>query len=121
MDRETTGWLQVQVAAGSREEADGVASAVLGPRLAACVQVVGPVESRFWWEGRLDTATEWLCLIKTTDERLDAVVATIRDAHSYDTPEIIAVPVVGGDEAYLRWVTDVTDATDVTGVIDEKR
>ncbi|HEX2024124.1 MAG TPA: divalent-cation tolerance protein CutA [Acidimicrobiales bacterium] len=104
-----TGWLQVQVTAASREEADGVASAVLGPRLAACVQVVGPVESRFWWEGRLDTATEWLCLIKTTDERLDAVVAAVGEAHSYDTPEIIAVPVVGGSEAYLRWVTEVTD------------
>ncbi len=102
----TTGWLQVQVSAGSREEADGVASAVLDRRLAACVQVVGPVESRFWWEGRLDAATEWLCLVKTTDDRLDEVVGAIREAHSYDTPEIIALPVVGGSEGYLRWVAD---------------
>jgi periplasmic divalent cation tolerance protein len=102
--------LQVQVAAGSQEEADGVATAVLGRRLAACVQVVGPVESRFWWEGELDTATEWLCLIKTTDDRLADVVAAVRKAHSYDTPEIIAVPVVGGSERYLRWITDVVTA-----------
>ncbi|HEX2274883.1 MAG TPA: divalent-cation tolerance protein CutA [Acidimicrobiales bacterium] len=102
-----TGWLQVQVTAGSREEADGVATSVLRRRLAACVQVFGPVESRFWWEGRLDTATEWLCLIKTTDDRLGEVVAAVRKAHSYDTPEIIAVPVVGGSERYLRWVTEV--------------
>ena len=107
MVRETTGWVQVQVAAGSREEADGVASAVLDGRMAACVQVVGPVESRFWWEGRLDTATEWLCLVKTTDDRLDDVVAAIRGVHSYDTPEIIALPVVGGSDAYLRWVSEV--------------
>ncbi len=93
--------------AGSQEEADAVASSVLDRRLAACVQVVGPVESRFWWEGKLDTATEWLCLIKTTEERLDEVVATVREAHSYDTPEIIALPVVGGSESYLRWVTEV--------------
>ncbi len=84
-----------------------MASAVLDRRLAACVQVVGPVESRFWWEGRLDTATEWLCLVKTTDDRLDQVVSAIRQAHSYDTPEIIALPVVGGSDAYLRWVSEV--------------
>ncbi len=107
MAQERTGWLQVQVTAGSQEEADGVASAVLRRRVAACVQVLGPVESRFWWQGRLDTATEWLCLIKTTDDRLNDVVAAVRKAHSYDTPEIIALPVVGGSEPYLRWVADV--------------
>jgi periplasmic divalent cation tolerance protein len=103
----TTGWLQVQVTAGSQEEADAVASAVLDRRLAACVQVMGPVESRFWWEGRLDTATEWLCLVKTTDDRLDEVVAAIGDAHSYDTPEIVALPVVGGSQQYLNWISEV--------------
>jgi periplasmic divalent cation tolerance protein len=104
----TTAWLQVQVTARSQEEADGVATSVLGRRLAACVQVVGPVESRFWWEGKLDTATEWLCLIKTTGDRLNDVVAAVRKAHSYDTPEIIALPVVGGSERYLRWIEEVT-------------
>ena len=84
-----------------------MASSVLGRRLAACVQVLGPVESRFWWEGRLDTASEWRCLSKTTTDRLDEVVEAISEAHSYDTPEIIALPVVGGSDGYLRWVADV--------------
>jgi periplasmic divalent cation tolerance protein len=106
-DEDRTGWLQVQVTAGSHGEADGVAAAVLRRRVAACVQIVGPVESRFWWEGRLDTATEWLCLVKTTADRLDEVVAAVRKAHSYDTPEIIALPIVGGSERYLRWITEV--------------
>ena len=107
MDDKAIGCSQVQATAGSREEADRVAAALLERRLAACVQVVGPVESRYWWEGRLETATEWLCLVKTTDDRVDEVVAVIQDVHSYDVPEIIALPVVAGSEAYLRWIAEV--------------
>jgi len=100
--------LQVTTAAGSREEARALAGVLLERRLAACVQVVGPVESRYRWEGRLETATEWLCVAKTTAGRYDEVEAAIRQAHSYDVPEILAVPVVGGSEAYLRWVAEET-------------
>jgi periplasmic divalent cation tolerance protein len=107
VDDKAIGCSQVQSTAGSREEADRVAAALLEHRLAACVQVVGPVESRYWWEGRLETATEWLCLVKTTDDRVDEVVAVIQDVHSYDVPEIIALPVVAGSEAYLRWIGEV--------------
>jgi len=100
--------LQVTTTAGSREEARALAGVLLERRLAACVQVVGPVESRYRWEGRLETATEWLCVAKTTAGRYDEVEAAIRQAHSYDVPEILAVPVVGGSEAYLRWVAEET-------------
>jgi len=103
----TTGCSQVQTTAGSREEADRIASALLEARLAACVQVVGPIESRYWWQGRLETSTEWLCLAKTTDDRLEEVVATVKVAHSYDTPEVIALPVTAGSARYLQWVADV--------------
>ena len=94
--------------AGTREEAQALAAVLLDGRLAACVQVVGPVESRYRWEGRLETATEWLLVVKTTAGRYDEVEAAIRAAHSYDVPEILAVPVVGGSEAYLRWVQEET-------------
>ena len=106
----TTGCSQVQTTAGSREEAERIAAALLESRLAACVQVVGPIESRYWWEGRLETATEWLCLAKTTDERLDEVVAAVAAAHSYDTPEVIALPVVAGNPGYLEWIAEVVGA-----------
>ena len=107
MADERTGCSQVQTAAGSREEADRIATVLVEGRLAACVQVVGPVESRYWWEGRLETATEWLCLAKTTDDRVADVVAAVRAAHSYDTPEVITLAVTGGDPGYLRWVAEV--------------
>ncbi|HEX2192921.1 MAG TPA: divalent-cation tolerance protein CutA [Acidimicrobiales bacterium] len=98
--------VQVQTTAGSKEEADRVASVLLERRLAACVQVLGPMESRYWWQGALETATEWLCLAKTTADRVDEVVAAIGDTHSYDVPEVLATTVSGGNARYLRWVED---------------
>jgi len=98
--------LQVTTTAGSRGEAQDLAGALLERRLAACVQIVGPIESRYWWEDRLETSTEWLCVVKTTAERYDEVEAAIRAAHSYDVPEVLAVPVARGSEAYIRWVGD---------------
>ncbi len=101
-----TGCVQVQTSAASEQEADRLATVVVESRLAACVQVVGPVRSRYWWQGSVESATEWLCLAKTTDDLVDQVVAAIRAAHSYDTPEVIVVAVVGGDHAYLQWIID---------------
>ena len=83
-----------------------VADSLLDARLAACVQIVGPIESRYWWRDEREVATEWLCLVKTRTALLDRVVAAVRAVHSYETPEVVAVPIVGGDAAYLTWVED---------------
>jgi periplasmic divalent cation tolerance protein len=96
---------QVTVSCGSEDEARLVADALLRPRLAACVQIVGPVESRYWWEGQLESATEWLCLAKSRLALVDAVVGAVRAVHSYDTPEVVATPIVAGDPAYLAWLS----------------
>ena len=72
------------------------------------MQVLGPVESRYWWGGTVETATEWLCVAKTTADRYDEVEAAIRSAHSYDVPEILALPVVRGSAPYLRWLGEET-------------
>jgi periplasmic divalent cation tolerance protein len=98
--------VQVLTAAGSREEAAAIAAALVEARLAACVQVVGPVESTFWWEGRIDRAEEWLCLVKTTAARAGDVVDEIGRRHSYDTPEITETPIVGGSDRYLAWIDE---------------
>ena len=95
---------QVSVTAASRDEASAVADALLDAHLAACVQIIGPVESRYWWDGAREQANEWLCLVKTRSSLVDAVVAAVRAAHSYETPEILAVPVVAGDPDYLAWL-----------------
>ncbi len=64
------------------------------------------MRSRYWWHGGLESTTEWLCLAKTTEDRVNEATAVLRAAHSYDTPEVIVVTIVGGDEDYLRWIAD---------------
>jgi periplasmic divalent cation tolerance protein len=90
--------------AGSSDEADRIARALLDARLAACVQVTGPVTSRYWWQGAQEAATEWRCDAKTRVELVDRIVAAVRAVHGYDLPEVIAVPILGGDPAYLAWL-----------------
>ncbi len=102
----TTGVVQVQTALPDAASAEALAATLLTERLAACVQVTGPVESRYWWQGKLEHTTEWLCLIKSTLEAVPRLLARIRELHPYDTPELIVLPVSDGDVDYLRWVRD---------------
>jgi periplasmic divalent cation tolerance protein len=95
---------QVSVACGSPEEAERIADALLSARLAACVQNLGPMTSRYWWKGEREAAAEWLLVAKTRVARLDDLVAAVRTIHSYETPEIVATPIIGGDSDYLAWL-----------------
>jgi periplasmic divalent cation tolerance protein len=99
-------YVQVLTTAGSEEEAGRIASLLVERRLAACVQVVGPVVSRYRWQGEVEEEREWQCLAKTTRLAYAAVEAAIREAHSYDEPEIIATPIVAGSPGYLAWIDE---------------
>ena len=96
--------LVVLMTAGSREEADKIANALVTEMLAACVNVLPGVTSVYRWEGTVQRDQEWLLVAKSTRQVLDDLVRCVQALHSYDLPEIIALPVVGGSEAYLRWV-----------------
>jgi periplasmic divalent cation tolerance protein len=96
----------VTTTAGSREEADRIASALVERRLAACVQLM-PIESRYVWEGEVAVESEVLLLIKTREDRFDAVEATIVEVHSYEVPEIVSMPVTAGSPSYLAWIDEV--------------
>ena len=98
--------VQVQTTAADRKEAERIADVLLSRRLAACVQLIGPIQSRYWWHGEREEAEEWLCLAKTTRDRTAEVTEAISGTHSYETPEIIVTPVVDGSHAYLQWVGD---------------
>lgn len=102
-------FVQVLTTAGSEEEAGRIASLLVERRLAACVQVVGPITSRYRWQGAVEEAREWQCLAKTTGAAYEAVEAAIREAHSYDEPEIIAAPIVAGAAGYLTWIEENVD------------
>jgi periplasmic divalent cation tolerance protein len=100
--------VQVLTTTGSREEADRLATSAVEQRLAACAQVFGPVTSTYWWRGAIETADEWQCVLKTTTARCDELMAHLRAHHSYETPEIVASPIVGGSPEYLSWIAQET-------------
>jgi periplasmic divalent cation tolerance protein len=95
----------VLVTCGSRTEARKIARALVGQRLAACVSEIGvPVASTYRWKGKVKSAREFLLLIKTSRRRFAAVRNVVRELHSYEVPEIIALPIVAGSRAYLDWI-----------------
>lgn len=94
----------VFVTCGSREEAEAIGTAALEARLAACASVSGPVESRYWWQGEIETSHEYGLTLKTVRGCFEGLAEEIRRRHSYDTPEIVAVPIEAGHAAYLDWV-----------------
>jgi periplasmic divalent cation tolerance protein len=98
--------LVVLITAGSQEEADRIANALVAEMLAACVNVLPGVTSVYRWEGEVRRDQEWLLVAKSTRQVLDDLVRRVQAIHSYDLPEIIALPVVGGSEGYLRWIDD---------------
>jgi periplasmic divalent cation tolerance protein len=97
---------QVTTTLPDREAATRIGRRLVEERLAACAQVVGPVSSVYWWQGEVESAGEWYCHLKTTSARVPALIGRIRELHPYDTPEIVALPVVEGDAAYLRWIAE---------------
>jgi periplasmic divalent cation tolerance protein len=101
-------YLQVQTATDSRAEAMELGRAAVEARLAACAQVAGPVASTYWWEGDIERAEEWLIVLKLPAGRLDELTAFLTERHSYDEPEIVALPIVAGSPSYLSWLREET-------------
>jgi len=102
-------FIQVSTTAPSKEEAGRIARTLVESKLAACAQVMGPIESHYRWKGALEQSTEWLCLVKTRRANYAAVEAAIRANHSYEVPEIIACPIEAGSEPYLSWLRAETE------------
>jgi len=97
--------IMVLLTAGSREEAARLAEMLVGARLAACVQILPEMESVYHWEGEVRREPEFLLLVKTTQARFSLLEREVRALHSYDTPEIIALPIIAASAPYLEWLT----------------
>lgn len=93
---------------GSAEEAERIARRLVDLRLAACVNISAPVRSVYRWKGKVEDAQEWGLAIKTTVALFPKLRDELRRLHSYETPEIIALPVYDGLDDYLRWIDDQT-------------
>lgn len=101
--------VQVVTTTDSEEAAAALARGIVAARGGACVQVV-PIRSFYRWEGAVQDDPEWQLQVKTSADRLDALIEHIRANHTYDVPEIIATPITGGNTTYLSWVDEETRA-----------
>jgi len=96
--------IMVFITTSDGEEAHGIAELLLGRKKAACVNILRGADSIFWWQGKLESARESLLIVKTVARLLPDIVALVKTAHSYQVPEIVAVPIIGGNQDYLKWV-----------------
>lgn len=94
----------ILITAGSQEEARKIAESLVEEKKAACVNIVPGVDSLFRWEGKLDSARESLLLVKTRASLFPEIVELVKRTHSYEVPEIIALPIIAGSEDYLKWL-----------------
>lgn len=92
--------------AGSKEEAGRIAQALVSERLAACVNIIGPIESVYRWQAKVESAPEFLMLVKTVRANSAKVLSRIRELHSYELPEAIEVSIDAGSPEYLKWIAD---------------
>lgn len=102
------GGVQIQFAVDDHGVADAIVEELLGRHLIACGQRIGPMTSRFWWDGTIQSAQEWLVQCKTRASLVDRAVELVARRHPYDTPEVVVLPLIGGDPRYLAWVRSST-------------
>jgi len=99
-------FLQVSTTTGTRDVAEQIAVELVDRRLAACVQIGGPIQSTYRWRGKVESTEEWTCTAKTSREQWAAIQALLKELHPYEVPELIATPIVDGSEAYLKWLAE---------------
>jgi len=96
----------VLITAATKDEAEKIAATLVKNKLAACANVIPQISSTFWWQGKVEKSEEALLLVKTTENLVDELTATVKEVHSYKVPEIIVIPVARGDPTYLNWVKE---------------
>ena len=103
-----TGFIVILSTCGSKTEAETIASRLVSDSAAACVNIIENITSVYQWQGKIETGTECLMVIKTREALAKQVEAIIQELSSYDCPEVVALPIERGSEDYLNWIADVT-------------
>jgi len=101
----TKEFIMIMVTCATQKEAREISGRLLAKRLVACVSILPKIESKFWWEGKLVSAAEFLVTMKTVRSNFKRIETEIKRVHSYEVPEIIAVPIVAGSRDYLDWIS----------------
>ncbi len=98
----------VFVTCKNREEAELISNRILKGRLAACCNIISNIQSSYWWKGNIEQAEEALLILKTRHQRISQLIKEVKKLHSYDVPEIIALPIESGNRDYLKWIGEET-------------
>lgn len=98
------------ITAGSAKEAGEIAGVLIEERLVACANIIDRIRSLYWWEGEVKDVPEAVLIVKTTAERVEAVVARVKELHSYDCPCVVALPIEAGNPDFLDWIATETAA-----------
>lgn len=96
----------ITTTADSKSILEVIAEKLVEQKLAACCQIGGPIDSTYLWQGKVENSQEYVCTIKSVPALAQQVIATIGELHSYDEPEIVVTPIIGGSESYLKWIVD---------------
>jgi periplasmic divalent cation tolerance protein len=102
-------YIVVFITVDSPETAQKITDKLLTERKAACVNIIPKVESHYWWQGKIESANELMLIVKTRAALLDELVTLVKEIHPYSVPEIIALPIIGGNKDYLNWVEKETN------------
>lgn len=101
---EESAYIVILITTADAKEAQQISRVLLEQRKAACVNIISNVDSSFWWEGKIDSARENLLIVKSKASLLPEIINLVKKTHSYTVPEIIALPIIGGNQDYLDWI-----------------
>lgn len=97
-------YIQIYTTTPNKKLAQKIAETLLEKKLVACVQILGPIDSFYRWKGKLANSKEYMCLIKSKGNKVGAIFAQLKKMHTYEVPEFIVTPIIGGNKDYLRWI-----------------
>lgn len=97
-------FIQIFTTTDKKDLAEKIADKLVQEKFSQCVQILGPIKSIYRWKGKIEKAEEWLCIIKCAEKNYKKIEKTIKELHTYEVPEIIAVPIIRGSKDYLRWL-----------------
>ncbi len=103
-------YIQLFTTTEKKEDAEIISRQVVEKRLAACVQIMGPITSTYWWKEKVEQTEEWLCIMKSKRDLYKDLEQAIMSIHPYEVPEIVAVPIVAGSQSYLEWLEKEVEA-----------
>ncbi|MEW6096976.1 MAG: divalent-cation tolerance protein CutA [bacterium] len=103
-------YIVVLITTSQTEEAKKIADKLIREKIVACVNIIPEINSIFWWKNKVSVEPESLLIIKTTKNQLKKLIEIVKKIHSYSVPEIIALPIIGGNEEYLKWIDESVDS-----------